>query len=219
MPSPQSKRYRFSITHSPGHVASIKKFEASHCKYLIYSQRDQRDDGEWSQMRRIGCPCPDGSGCTCCETGPTIEGFFTLKEKLSVTGVRKALWFNNNHRLHRLFLEAAKGSSKDLAASYKEGDYVEFGEPPRQGERTDLRPDIHGVAHVVKPTIHLDMRQYPTIHEYNEAIERARIQPTCGKFQRKRRKLSQKRYSEVSRKDKVSHRAWEAVDKLFEEKD
>ena len=164
MPSPQSKRYCFSTTQTPGHVASLKKFEASHCKYLVYNQ--------------------DAS---------TIEGFFTLKEKLSATGVRKAL-----HLVPLPFLEAAKGSSKDIAASYKDGDSVEFGEPPRPGKRTDLYPDVRGVARFSKPTTP-DMRQYPTVNEYMEALNQRRdLQPSCTNLpphhtpKRKRRKLSDK---------------------------
>ena len=173
MPSPQSKRYCFSTTLTPGHVLSLKNFEASRCKYLVYNQRD---------------------------ASSTIEGFFTLKEKLSATGVRKGL-----HLVTPLLLEAAKGSSIDIAASYKDGDFVEFGEPPHPGKRTDLHPDVHRVAHSLKPRP--TMHQYPTVNEYMEALERQVLQPPCSNLWPSKRKDASSLNSRVKkRKEKdASH--------------
>lgn len=63
---------------------------------------------------------------------PHLQGFFTMKNPKRITGLRK-LGFTCH-------MEAAKGTSLQ-AADYckKDNDFVEFGSPPSQGKRSDLR--------------------------------------------------------------------------------
>lgn len=67
------------------------------------------------------------------DTGtPHLQGFFTLNQKKRITALRKL-----GLACH---LEGAKGTSLQ-ASDYckKEGDFVEFGEPPTPGQRNDLK--------------------------------------------------------------------------------
>jgi hypothetical protein len=91
MPCPQSKRYCFTIPNKPTVAFSLKLFQAKHCKYSIDHQE-----------REIGPQFPIWDG----EAYPTyLHGFFTMKKKLSVTGIHKATALNFTH------LAAANGTS------------------------------------------------------------------------------------------------------------
>lgn len=116
MPCPQSKRYIFSFTtgqYAPMIVRLMDGFQKDYCMYLIY-----RRDSE------------------------LLDGFFTLKKKLSVTGVCKGLFVKEPSNIKKtkavkgLHLEPAKGTSKSLTEYYsRDGEYVEFGETPYPGKR------------------------------------------------------------------------------------
>jgi len=108
MRSPQSKRFCFTWNNPPSDCALfLENFSESHAAYLVYG----KETGE--------------SGT------PHYQGFFTLKNKLSITALRK-LGFTAH-------LEPTRGTSLQ-AADYckKDGDFVEFGTPPTPGQRSDL---------------------------------------------------------------------------------
>jgi Putative viral replication protein/RNA helicase len=108
--SKQAKRYVFTINNYDNDILELlAPFYENHCKYLVYGKEV-------------------GANLT-----PHLQGFFTLKDKLTMKGVHKALGFSALH------LEPAKGTSLQ-ASDYckKDGDFIEFGTPPFQGKRTDL---------------------------------------------------------------------------------
>jgi hypothetical protein len=130
MPHPQSKkskRYCFIINNaSPTVETMLRSFKAKHCKYLVYCR--------FSEINHL-------------------QGFFTLEEKLSVTGVYAAMelsptddpnlpvkgWMQHRYFRAQLYLEAAKAKSAHLVAIYKKnGNYIEFGTTPYPGKRNDL---------------------------------------------------------------------------------
>ena len=90
-------------------LEAVAKFAETECKYLIYG-KETGDSGT-----------------------PHLQGFFSLKKKQRVTGLKK-----KGMACH---LDGARGTSEQ-AIEYckKEGDYTEFGTPPSvtQGNRTDL---------------------------------------------------------------------------------
>lgn len=63
---------------------------------------------------------------------PHLQGFFTLPKQLSIVALKR-----HGMQCH---LEATKGTSLQ-ASEYckKDGDFVEFGTPPRPGKRTDIQ--------------------------------------------------------------------------------
>lgn len=104
-----ARNYCFTINnYSDSDVELCKSFYDSHCKYLVYGL----ETGE--------------SGT------PHIQGYFQLKTKCRLTGLKKSF----HPTAH---LEIARGSP-DEAADYckKDGEYVELGTMLNQGARTDL---------------------------------------------------------------------------------
>jgi hypothetical protein len=113
----QSTRYCFTISSEPGVEKLLKEFQDGYCRYLIY-----RLEYETSlPIRR------------------TLHGFFTMKKKLSISGIHAAL----RRKLHFTHLAAATDTSLEIADRLKKNDnnaHIEIREygNPYPGERTDL---------------------------------------------------------------------------------
>jgi len=104
----QSIRYCFTWNNYVDNVYEILwDFTQQYCSYMVYG-KEVGDSGT-----------------------PHLQGFFTLKKKESIVGLRK-----KGMDCH---LEATKGTSVQ-AAEYckKDKDFVEFGTPPTPGKRTDI---------------------------------------------------------------------------------
>ena len=129
-PTKQSTRHCFTLNNYTDHdIELLRKFYADYCKYLVYG-------------KEVG------------ESGtPHLQGFFTLKLKLSMVGVHKALGTS------AIALLAAKGSSAQASTYCKKGEQSheeweslkdsgpnyglnykgeEFGQVPFVGKRCDL---------------------------------------------------------------------------------
>jgi Putative viral replication protein len=116
MPCPQSKRYCFTIPNEPGVDIILKQFKDEHCQYLLY------------HLERETGPALPGLTHHC------LHGFFTMKKKISMTGIHRAL-----RRKHFTHLATATQPSIEIAAYHKKNDnYTEYGTPSFPGERTDL---------------------------------------------------------------------------------
>jgi hypothetical protein len=137
MPTPQSKRYSFVINNDQPIVATIlDRFQREYCMYLIY-----RRDPE------------------------SLQGFFTLKRKLSATGVRRALERRTptlDEWMKELHLGVLKETSEEAAEHCKkDGNYIEFGETPYPGKRGGRIWIVNNRA----PSF----RKFRNIHELNTA--------------------------------------------------
>ena len=79
-PTKQSTRYCFTLNnYTDNDIELLRKFYANYCKYLVYG-------------KEVG------------ESGtPHLQGFFTLKLKLSMAGVHKALGTSAIAHLPNLF--------------------------------------------------------------------------------------------------------------------
>lgn len=110
MPAFQSKRWCFTWNnYDEESINTLHTFNAVHCNYLVYGK-------EVAPTTKT----------------PHLQGFCTLKKKMSLTAIKNAL-SKSPH------FEAAKGTSQQ-ASEYckKENDFNEFGDVPFSGRRTDL---------------------------------------------------------------------------------
>ncbi len=118
MPSKQSFRYCFTLNNwVDNDEAILAAVHETHLNYLIY-----------------------GKEVSPTTNTPHLQGFLTLKKKISLAGLKKLF----GTRYH---WEATEGTSLQ-ASTYckKDGDVTEFGTPPTPGKRNDL----NAIAQAIK---------------------------------------------------------------------
>lgn len=131
-----------------------------------YAEGDLAKVQEWDAVKY---------GCVGKETGesetPHLQGYLHFKKKISLKKATDTLQEFFNSRPH---CEATKGTPQQ-AADYckKQGDYVEWGEPPKMGKRMDLEA-AYDAARSDVPMIDVADAHKSAFIRYHRGIERVR---------------------------------------------